>query len=165
MRIIEVATAVIVDLENGRCLYGLRPDDGDRPGLYEHPGGKRETGESMGGALVRELREELGTDLVLDVPGWPAADGMPLAGRLDRAGPFGVASVDLVTHTIVLAMFGLCIVEGTPRPLVHKALRWADPQHAVDRMPCSPMTYPLHRALCSWLEVNRIARRGGWADL
>lgn len=165
MRIIEVATAVIVDPDTGRCLYGLRPDDGDRPGLWEHPGGKLEPGESHAGAVVREAREELGDEISLAVPGWAGAGLGDLTTMIAGAGAIGTASVDLVTHVIVLSMFGLLLVEGTPRPLVHKALRWSDPQYAVDRMPCSPMTYPLHRALCTWLAAQRIRRAGGWVDL
>ena len=57
--IIHVAVGVIVDA-NKRILISLRPDHVHQGGLWEFPGGKLETGESLQQALIRELSEELG---------------------------------------------------------------------------------------------------------
>jgi 8-oxo-dGTP diphosphatase len=54
-----VAAAAIVDGE-GRVLLARRPDHVHQGGLWEFPGGKVEGGESVEGALARELEEELG---------------------------------------------------------------------------------------------------------
>jgi 8-oxo-dGTP diphosphatase len=56
---IHVAAAVIA-ARDGRVLIARRPDHAHQGGLWEFPGGKREPGETVTGALDRELREELG---------------------------------------------------------------------------------------------------------
>ncbi|NQX01533.1 (deoxy)nucleoside triphosphate pyrophosphohydrolase [bacterium] len=63
----EVVCGVIED-ERGRFLACLRPQDKHLGGLWEFPGGKVEPGESAESALVRELREELGIEVVVGAP-------------------------------------------------------------------------------------------------
>ena len=59
MNEVHVAVGVILDREN-RVLITRRHDNAHQGGLWEFPGGKVETGESVADALGRELREELG---------------------------------------------------------------------------------------------------------
>lgn len=56
---IHVAAAVIRNLQ-GEVLLSLRHPDTHQGGLWEFPGGKLDDGEVVYGALVRELKEELG---------------------------------------------------------------------------------------------------------
>lgn len=56
---IHVAAAALID-DRDRILLARRPVDAHQGGLWEFPGGKRETGESVAEALRRELHEELG---------------------------------------------------------------------------------------------------------
>ncbi|WP_141577989.1 NUDIX hydrolase [Actinomadura sp. WMMA1423] len=74
-----------------RCVGGIvRDGDGrlllvrrGRPpgeGLWSIPGGRVEPGEDDAAALVRELREETGLDVLVG----------PLAGTVERPGPGGV---------------------------------------------------------------------------
>lgn len=53
----KVVAAILI--QNGRVLVGRRPKDKSYSGLWEFPGGKVKTGESLEQALDRELQEEL----------------------------------------------------------------------------------------------------------
>ena len=57
--LVLVAAAALVR-SDGRLLLAQRPNGKPMAGLWELPGGKVETGEIPQGALVRELKEELG---------------------------------------------------------------------------------------------------------
>jgi 8-oxo-dGTP diphosphatase len=56
---LHVAAAVVVD-SAARILIARRHDHLHQGGLWEFPGGKVESGESVPAALARELNEELG---------------------------------------------------------------------------------------------------------
>lgn len=150
MNQITVATGVIVDPTTRRLLYQLRPEGKMRGGCWEHPGGKVEPGETMSAALARELREELGDGLEFS----------PIGNA-----PIACGTLDLVTHAVTLTMFGLMLVNGTPRPLAATALRWSHPQAPVDLWPCTPLTWQLHRPLMLWLAAMDLHPDPGWVDL
>src|SRR5881392_302166 len=59
----EVAAALI--FRKGKLLITRRHADVHLGGLWEFPGGKREPDESFEECLVRELREELGIEVVI----------------------------------------------------------------------------------------------------
>jgi A/G-specific adenine glycosylase len=59
----DIETVVGIIRKRGRYLIQQRPPHGLMAGLWEFPGGKREKGETLRGALRRELREELGTEV------------------------------------------------------------------------------------------------------
>jgi 8-oxo-dGTP diphosphatase len=61
MKIVEVAVGVIK--RNHQIYISKRADELHQGGLWEFPGGKCETGESVEHALARELREEIGIEL------------------------------------------------------------------------------------------------------
>jgi len=67
-RPVDVAVGVLVD-GDGRFLLTSRPAGKVYAGYWEFPGGKLETGESVEGALRRELHEELGIEIG-DVQPW-----------------------------------------------------------------------------------------------
>lgn len=60
---IRVVAAVLRD-ERGRVLISQRPAGKHYAGLWEFPGGKVEAGEAVEMALRRELREELGIEVM-----------------------------------------------------------------------------------------------------
>lgn len=59
MSLVHVAVGVILD-GNRNVLITRRAAHAHQGGLWEFPGGKVESGESLTAALTRELREELG---------------------------------------------------------------------------------------------------------
>ncbi|RLA53446.1 MAG: 8-oxo-dGTP diphosphatase MutT [Gammaproteobacteria bacterium] len=59
MQVVHVAVGVILD-QDRNILLTRRAPQSHQGGLWEFPGGKVETGESLELALTRELREELG---------------------------------------------------------------------------------------------------------
>src|SRR5688572_16483148 len=61
MNTIEVAAGLV--FRDGKLLITERPAGGHLPGLWEFPGGKRETDESFEQCLHRELMEELGIEV------------------------------------------------------------------------------------------------------
>ena len=63
MREIEVAAALV--FREGKLLITKRHADAHLGGLWEFPGGKREPGEAFDACLKRELREELGIEVVV----------------------------------------------------------------------------------------------------
>jgi 8-oxo-dGTP diphosphatase len=59
-----VVTAAVIE-RSGRFLVTRRPHGVHLQGLWEFPGGKSEPGETTDACVVRELREELGVDVVV----------------------------------------------------------------------------------------------------
>ena len=56
---LHVAVGVVLD-DTRRILITRRAEDSHQGGLWEFPGGKVESRETLHAALSRELREELG---------------------------------------------------------------------------------------------------------
>lgn len=59
----KVAVAIIFD-EQQRVLITQRPEAAAHGGLWEFPGGKLEEGESPVAALIREIKEEVGLEIL-----------------------------------------------------------------------------------------------------
>jgi len=104
---IHVAAAVIQDA-GGRILLTRRAEHLHQGGLWEFPGGKLEPGENIGQALRREIREELGLQLL---------GHRPLIRNLHRYSDKCILlDVHLVTD-----------YRGVPKGLEDQPLEWVEP--------------------------------------
>ncbi len=112
MSVVHVAVGVILDADNN-ILITRRRDDAHQGGLWEFPGGKVETGESLHVALARELREELGIDIG------------PIHPLTEVRHDYGDKSVWLDVH--VVASF-----DGEARGLEGQPLVWASAERLQD---------------------------------
>lgn len=103
----KVAIALISDNEN-RLLITQRPYHASHGGFWEFPGGKLEEFETAKEALIREVREELGLEVV-------------------QAELLGTINHDYQTHLVELFVFKVTDFIGTPLCLEGQLnLRWVD---------------------------------------
>jgi len=100
---IEVAAALIFDSD--RLLIAQRPPGVHLEGLWEFPGGKREPGETYESCLLREIREELGCEVLVG----------PMLHESEHAYP---------EKSVRIRFFQCRVVSGMPEPLECAALRW-----------------------------------------
>jgi 8-oxo-dGTP diphosphatase len=103
--LLRVVAAAIVD--DRRVLAARRGPGKARSGCWELPGGKVEPGETDAAALARELREELGVEVVIE----------------ERLAEVVHAYADVHVHLLAYAA-RLC--GGELNPVEHDALRWVD---------------------------------------
>jgi 8-oxo-dGTP diphosphatase len=99
---IVVAGALIC---GATLLVAQRQRPPELAGLWELPGGKVAAGETEADALVRELREELGVDVVV-------------GERLGADVPVG--------ESLILRAYLVTQTGGALHPHDHRALRWVD---------------------------------------
>ena len=121
----DVAVGLLIDTL-GRIFIQRRPQEGLLGGLWELPGGKRIAGEAITGTCKRELREELGIEVIVE----------DLAGKIDHA----------YTHfRITLWAYHCRIVRGTPISAQGLETKWIRPEDLIH--------YPFPRANRRILEL------------
>ena len=124
-KITEVAAAVIE--RPGEFLLAQRPAGKPYPGYWEFPGGKIEPGEDPREALARELREELGIE-VLEATPW-------------------ITRFHTYTHaTVRLHFYRVTAWRGEPQPLEDQAIQW-QAEGKPDVAPMLPANGPVLAAL------------------
>jgi 8-oxo-dGTP diphosphatase len=139
--IIDVAAAVL-QRPDGSFLLGQRAPNTFYPGYWEFPGGKVEAGETPRHALVRELREELGIE-VLQAHPW-------------------IVRQHIYEHAHVrLHFFRVPEWRGELQDHIHAALSWQQ-AGAVTVTPMLPANGPVLRALTlpSLYGITRAAAAG-----
>ena len=102
-KIIEVSAGLV--FRSGKLLITQRHADAHLGGLWEFPGGKRESGESFEQCLVRELHEELGVQIQVG----------SLFEEVTHAYP---------EKTVHLQFFLCRLVRGEPQALGCAAVKW-----------------------------------------
>ena len=97
-----LVVAALIQDKDGRILCAKRNQDKSQGGKWEFPGGKPEEGETLEGALMREIREEL-------------AINIKVLRLFDQS----------ITGDIELAVFSCELVADKPSTSTdHSELRW-----------------------------------------
>ncbi|HKB56014.1 MAG TPA: (deoxy)nucleoside triphosphate pyrophosphohydrolase [Lacunisphaera sp.] len=106
---IPVVCALVV--RKGRVLLAQRPLDKHLPLKWEFPGGKVEPQEDPAAAIVREIREELGCDVII-------TQTLPRFRH------------DYKTVVIEIIPFVCALIQSSspPQPHEHIALAWVKPR-------------------------------------
>lgn len=107
MNVVEVAAGLIHS--GGRYLIARRKPGVHLAGLWEFPGGKRESDESLTECLRRELFEELG--VLVDLPI-----------------PYRIVRHDYPEKIVELHFFRCAIEEGEARAVDCAEIRWVRPE-------------------------------------
>jgi mutator protein MutT len=100
---IEVSAGLV--FRDRSLLITQRKNADHLGGLWEFPGGKRESGESFQDCLKRELREELGIEVGVH----------ELVSQIVHAYP---------EKTVLLRFYRCSLIAGEPKPLGCDDLRW-----------------------------------------
>jgi mutator protein MutT len=97
--------AALIRRADGRLLIARRPAGAHLAGLWEFPGGKQEPGEDLETCLRREIREELGIEILV--------------------GPtvFG-AEHEYESKIVALRVFACRMLDGEPSALEGQEIRW-----------------------------------------
>jgi 8-oxo-dGTP diphosphatase len=123
-----VVTAAVIE-RDGCFLVTRRPEGTHLAGHWEFPGGKCEDAETPERCLQRELREELGVDVMV-------VEEM-FRTRYRYAHPDAAAALGTPHGQRYLELrFFRCVLNGVPRPRQGQQMRWV-PRHAL-----SALTFP-----------------------
>ncbi|NLS12288.1 8-oxo-dGTP diphosphatase MutT [Vibrio sp. SM6] len=68
MKRIHIVAGIILSADQRSVYITKRPDDKHKGGLWEFPGGKVESGETIAKAMARELEEEIGIQVTQQIP-------------------------------------------------------------------------------------------------
>lgn len=106
MKTVKVVAAVICDsMDKKKQIFSTARGYGEFKGQWEFPGGKVETGETPQQALIREIKEELETDIEV--------------GEL-----IGTIEYDYTTFHLSMDCFWCEVVEGELKLLEAESARW-----------------------------------------
>ena len=129
MKTIRVSAAVIKD---GNKILATERGYGEFKGLWEFPGGKREEGETGEETIIREIKEELDTEIIVDK---------------------FLCTVEHPYNDFYLIMdcYIVHIAAGTPTIREHEAMKWLaiDSLDSVEWLPADIKVLPLVRDILS----------------
>ena len=125
MRGIEVVAAIIMD---GERIFATQRGYGEWKDWWEFPGGKIDVGESPEEALIREIREELATEIAID-------------------SYLTTAEYDYPSFHLTMHCFICHVLNGRLTVLEHEAARWLSPRQLgeVNWLPADMAVIPMLR--------------------
>jgi 8-oxo-dGTP diphosphatase len=132
-----LVAAVALVRSDGRLLLAQRPKGKAMAGLWEFPGGKVEAGESPQGALVRELREELGV----------------VVAEADMTA-FSFASHAYENFHLLMPVFLVRRWEGEVEALEGQQLAWVSAAE-IRSYPAPEADLPLFEQFIDWSKAGR----------
>lgn len=103
---ITVHAVVGLIMRDGKLLVAERPEGKPYSGYWEFPGGKIEHDEEPGTAIKRELREELGIEVIAAEPWFQHLHAYP-------------------DKTVLLDLWRITEYNGEPKGLENQAIRFA----------------------------------------
>ena len=123
MKTIEVVAAII---RKGDKIFATQRGYGDFKDWWEFPGGKMEAGETPEEALVREIKEELSTDIRVD--------------KFLYTVDYDYPQFHLTMHCYMCSLLNEALHLNE-----HEAARWltADTLHTVNWLPADDLLLPL----------------------
>ena len=121
MRDYVTVTAAVIE-RDGAFLVARRPEGVHLAGLWEFPGGKCDSGETLRECLAREIREELGCALSIGEEIYTTSHEYP-------------------ERTVQLHFFD-CRLHGEPSANIGQELRWV-PRAALASLPFPPADHQL----------------------
>ena len=125
MKQITVSGAIILrtnPLSHQKEIFATQRGYGEWKGWWEIPGGKLEAGETPQACIVREIREELATEI-----------------RAEKV--LGVVEYDYPTFHLTMHCILCTIISGELKLLEHEAARWLtrNTLHSVNWLPADQL--------------------------
>lgn len=102
----QIGVAIITN-QQGEILIDKRKAGGEMGGLWEFPGGKIETGETVNECIAREIKEELNLEIVVG----------------DR---LTTISHEYKTFNVTLYVYDCQYLSGEPQTLECEEFRWVN---------------------------------------
>ena len=119
-KIINVVAAAIE--KDGKFFCAQRPEGKSLGGFWEFPGGKLETGESPEQALIREIKEELNSEIEIVTY-------------------INEASYDYDFGTVIMKTYHAKLISGNLELLEHQNSTWLAPNE-LDTLNWAPVDQP-----------------------
>jgi 8-oxo-dGTP diphosphatase len=148
---VEVVAAVLMSADEQRFMLACRPEGKVYAGYWEFPGGKIEAGELARQALARELREELGIEVVEANP-WL---------RRDFEYPHAHVRIQFWRVTAWRGEIGVSA------PFEHSAICWLSVDGPCRLAPLLPANLPILKALAlpTRMAITHAEQNGVRAEL
>jgi 8-oxo-dGTP diphosphatase len=135
-------TAVALRNAEGHILLQQRPEHKPMAGLWEFPGGKVEAHETPEAALIRELREELAIEVVVENLLPLSFVTHPINAASNQPDDAAIDYTDDPDTQLLLLLYDCRIWRGKPKAEEGQHVQWFT-LAATHRLPMPPADKPL----------------------